>query len=587
MGANQSDLSNARYGYDMVVAVTQESINGTMKEYLSGGSSPEVIMYYVMDSSGNPKSISKADLLKATGGVDPLSIPASTPLTDPRLKAVSKAFFWYGFKAKIGLPPGYAPITPNGPALPNVVTLTASKGMVNYNLMCSEFQVVEASYGPRGIVAWLNESQPNGKGWFFNAKIPISQVEVSDDSNLPTDVKNAANALPAGTFSVQQLLLELDKAILNNPPKIEGVKPGTPLYTALNEIFLGAYFAQMKASGQPVLNYSIHQASAPAGSISVADLELSINPILGANGQPISNPTPAQQNLDTLCYLCTTPGHPLPPATQFTWNWVDESEAATTAGTMAIKKSVFVDHLQKQLAAVGAGPALCKIPQPNIHVNEDLTGGSLNLTFVPAPNNKFPLSERSYQVPTVDGPVVLSLGWAASGKDESHGYLGAKLGEFKVKYYITSSITLSTNKITLTNHFVMHADLSVLHFATADGNWVDVEITTDYLMGVDASGGLSITQQPSVIGKNKGNTGENLIIKLMHFFDSDITLKHIINTFNNWAAGLSQQSIDSLSAALNGSRKWVFPGGKTFSFESTGFSDSQDLVANLLYNSTH
>ena len=586
MGANQSNLSKPGYGYDMVVAVTQSSINGIMKEFLHNSGSPAVAMYYVMDDSGNPKAITKTALLKVTGGIDPLAIPAGTPITDAKIQALAKASFWYAFEAKVGLPPGYAPVNPSGPALPDIVEFTASEGMVDYNLTCSEFQVVEASYGPKGIISWLNETQPNGNAWLFNAHVPTSQIPVTDYSNLPSDVKNATSGLSAGTFSVQQLLLDLDKAILNTSATIVGVEPGTPLYNALSSVFLGAYFTQLKASGHPVLNYSIKQASAPAASISVNDLELWINPYVGANGIKVDHPNATQQNLQTLNYLCSTAGNSLAPPAQFTWNWVDENELATTAGVMAIKKSIFVQYLKKELAEIGAGPSLSRIPIPKIHIEEDLSGGSLSLGFVLGESPQFPLSVRSYHIDNT-GNTVLNFGWSSSGEDESHGYLGVKLGEFKVKYYANSEIALSGDKITLTNHFVMHGNLNILHVGKADGNWIDVTVTTDYVLGVDASGNLTITQQTPVVGPNNGNTGENIIIKLLHWLDSDITLSHIVNSFASWAETISQQSVDNVAMALNGSRKWVFPGGKTFSFQSTGFSDSQDLVANLLYNSTH
>ncbi|MBO3751740.1 hypothetical protein J5X84_37190 [Streptosporangiaceae bacterium NEAU-GS5] len=45
MGASQSDLSD--YGADLVVAVTQASINATLKQLLAGLTAPEVTVCYV------------------------------------------------------------------------------------------------------------------------------------------------------------------------------------------------------------------------------------------------------------------------------------------------------------------------------------------------------------------------------------------------------------------------------------------------------------------------------------------------------------------------------------------------------------
>ena|SRR5437870_10155293 len=158
MGQMQSDLSSPKYGYDFVVATTQESINATMKEYLSGVAEPEVIMCYVMDTTGNPQVIDYKALVRLANNTDPFSVPnRANPATDEGVQNLAGAYFMYGIKAKIGLPPGIPP-----QRLPDIVNLGADTSSIIYNLMCLEFTVVEATYGRRGIVSWLNQIAASG-----------------------------------------------------------------------------------------------------------------------------------------------------------------------------------------------------------------------------------------------------------------------------------------------------------------------------------------------------------------------------------------------------------------------------------------
>ena len=94
MGQMQSDLSSAKYGYDFVVATTQESINATMKEYLSGVAEPEVIMCYVMDTTGNPQVIDYKALVRLVNNPDPFSVPnGANPATDEGVQNLAGAYF--------------------------------------------------------------------------------------------------------------------------------------------------------------------------------------------------------------------------------------------------------------------------------------------------------------------------------------------------------------------------------------------------------------------------------------------------------------------------------------------------------------
>src|SRR5215212_10864212 len=105
MSVNQSNLSASQYGYGLVVATTQGSLNATMKEFLSTGTEPEVVICYVADEKGDPTQISYESLKQQANGSDPFTIPDDAdPTTNPDIANLFKARFMVGIKAKIGLP---------------------------------------------------------------------------------------------------------------------------------------------------------------------------------------------------------------------------------------------------------------------------------------------------------------------------------------------------------------------------------------------------------------------------------------------------------------------------------------------------
>jgi hypothetical protein len=354
VGDSQCNLSSAKYGYDFVVATSQASINATMMEYLNTVGEPEAVICYVADSRGNPTPIDYQQLKTNAKGSDPFAVPPNAdPTKSADLQNLFEARFMLGFKASIGLPPGYAPAD-----IPDIVVLSGDASSVSYNLMCSEFIVVELTpgggYNPP---SWMNISQPPGAAWLFNAKVDLrlTAYDGTDYSKLPPAVRAQIKNLGGNAFSIQQLLFDLDNAALQSFPTMSGVAPGTNLHTALQNDFLGEYFSTVKASGQPILGASVTQSVAPPSALTLTDLNFEVSPLLGTNNQPIVNPTPDQQAVFTLNYLCAVNGKTLPGAAQFDWNWMDESDAANFDGVLAINRNTFVNYLNSALIGDCAG----------------------------------------------------------------------------------------------------------------------------------------------------------------------------------------------------------------------------------------
>jgi hypothetical protein len=550
MSTQQSDLSSAKYGYDFVVATTQESINATMKEFLDGVSEPEVVMCYVDDGHGNPKSIDYKTL-----PVDPFSVPANVDLADTRVQSLWNAGFMCAFKARLGLPPGYAPED-----VPDVVTLCADTALVTYRLLCSEFTVTQTG-GQRHIESWLNQSQEPGQAWIFTSEVKLSLLtaELSEYSKLPPAVRAQIKNLDANAFSVQQLLFDLDNAILDSTrPQISGVVPGSTLDTCLQKYFLGAYFAAIQKTGTPVLGYSIKHSPDSASTLKLTDLNMEVNPYVD-KGNAVDKPSKEQSNLVTLNYLCAADGNPLPPAVRFKWNWIDPSEAADYHGAAVINRNTLAKYFEQQLLPL----VKANCYKPWVH----LVGHLLKVDYEwSLTNNQDPEITRP-----ATGSTVLTFSY--SNSDESRAGHDGSAGKMELKPTLNVTVQFSGNTVTIEQHLTLY--LYVKFLATSDsGNIIDKTLTDTYTLSVDDHGGL-VTKRSSKTEDHSKNPKANGFLN----FWADVN--SLASDVEKWARAFV--ATDFTDIPVSAVQSFVFPGGKTFAFKDVSFSNNQDLVSRITY----
>jgi hypothetical protein len=567
MSASQSNLSASRYGYDFVVATTQGSINAAMKEYLAGLTEPVTTICFVADNQGNPVEIDYATLVTNAKGSDPFAVPnGADPATNADLQNLLGARFMMGFQVQLGLPDGYAPV-----AVPDIVALGADTSAVVFHHLCSEFKVVElepgSGYAPS---SWINLSQPSGDAWIFtsNVDLRLSTTDQSAYSQLPPDVQQQIKNLGGSAFSVQQLLFDLDNAGLSTVPDFgTNVPPGSKLYMALEQGFIGAYFTAMKKNGQPYLGCTIRHDDAPLSTLTLTDFNLEVSPPLGDNGQPIANPDNGQEDLATLDYLCAANGDVLPPAVAFAWNWVDPSEATDYDGVVAINRASFTNYFKSQLQSyVESNCFLASVRVWMSGFLDATTNYSWNLT--------------PGQVPTVTTPAtgteVLTFHYQSSAEDGAG--LNDDMGKMQLSSTFDLSVSFSGNTITIVQHLVVYLWVRSLQ-TSAGGNVVDRTLTDTYTLAVDSNGQLTATEQSAPLVDNSQNPSTN---DFLNFFTD---LNDIISDVENWVRGFTSTSLEDMPLSVV--QDYVFPGGKTFAYKSVGFSDYGDLASHITYTGSN
>ena len=312
-------------------------------------------------------------------------------------------------------------------------------------------------------------------------------------------IQQLNNAVGPGAFSIQQLFLDLDTAIVTTTPTIVGIPPGWPVWSLIETVFLGAYFTQLRQNGQPVLGYTVALKNPAPATLQLGALSHECSPLTN-NGQPISNPTPAQLDATTFIYLGTTSTTTPTPVT-FPWNWVELGEVGSFSGVQSARRDIFLNFF--------AGLLNREVRPLCMDTSVSMTYDSSKLAYSIGYNSYPSSTPGSFQLSTVVTPAatdgfsqVMSLNFSktASGSNDS-GVIATVHGDFN--YTLTGSVAINTNqiRIQITAQAYMefdHHEVGVPYTDLAGNNYYDKTLTVTYTLGVSQNGQLVVTQTNSL-----------------------------------------------------------------------------------------
>jgi hypothetical protein len=561
MTAMQSYLSQSIYNYDFVVATTQASINATMKVFLGKLKEPVANVCFIANDRGDPMPIDYATLVNNANGSDPFKVPASAdPTTNQDIHNLASARFMAGFRARLGLPPGYKDPT----KIPDLVELGNNTASVTFNMLCSEFTIIE--YNPGGGWApkpsWTVASQPPGGAWIFQSKVDLrlSLVERGAYNSLPEDVKRAIMNLGGDAFSIRQLLFDFSNAgLAAQQPVLGDAKISEKVRTLLNQYFLGTYFTALQSEGQPMLGAAVSHNVISLSTMTLTSLNFAVNPFYGTNGQPILQPTEEQKALATLNYLCAADGHPLPPSVQFNWNWIDPAERRDYHGIVAINRAPFANYFNNQLHAYAQRN--CLKPSAELTITEL----KASMSSGEAPNVSFPAT----------GPTVLSYAHSASCYSQMPGDPAGAFGHCSFTCSFNLDVKFSGNTINITQHLIVYFDIQGLFGVSNSGNIIDKKIEDVYTVAVSKDGNLtaSLESTPTDSSVDPQRNGWD------DFWSGGVN--GVERNVSTWVRDFTSRNFNAVPLSVI--RNYVFPGGRTFAFKAVAFSDHQDLIAHITY----
>ncbi|MCJ1316563.1 hypothetical protein MMC15_001884 [Xylographa vitiligo] len=588
MGITASNLSDAKYGYDVVVATTQASINSTLWEWLSEAKQP--VSYVCFLKNPNPRSghpmiqVTLAHLLTLTGGVNPFEIPDQTPASDPRIAALTTANFAGGLKMQIGIPPGTMP--KDWP----IVVLGNSASNIQFTMYCSQLSMVQNVQG-----AWAVWTQAQGVPWFVRTKVGLVSQDLDAALNVPyfqnTGSKSKAALLAkvdglkqSGTaFSLQQLLFDLDHASMTTP---------TPFFVPENSIaarmiiesFIPTYVASVAQHGSPILfvkalspttavaqlppieeyvesivHISLGQLPETDPSVlALTAVEWEVSPLVN-----VPNPTPAQQDATTLNYLCAVNGHTLPAPAAFTWNWVESKDVDTESGIIAINRHVIANHILQELLPIATACCVKATFSTTAHWQ-----GRASYYWSLYPGQK----PGSVMLPAT-GPTVITIGYTTNYESYVENS-GATTAAIQILPSYSCNVAFGGNIITVTQHMVFRVYVR-FDSSSETVNVVDKTLTDEYTISVDQNGSLQTTKTSSKVEDHSENPYASGIV---NFFTN---LNNLMDDIKKNITAFAATELKSIP--FDHLQNFIFPGARVFTYKSAMFSTGQDLVCAITY----
>ncbi|MDI1257395.1 MAG: hypothetical protein PSV16_14975 [Flavobacterium sp.] len=554
MSANQSDLSASKYGYDFVVATTQRSINNSIRDYLWNTSFNLMKVYWNQDPVTNaPVRVSYEDLMVQTNGTDPLDVPSYSegpPSQD--IINIENSMFYFAFEAMVGIPDGM-----DESDVPDLITFNNDQSVL-FKQICSTLKIASCEFSRSGMT-FSNISQPDDDPWLFVSTVPLSNQSANSDE-VPKNVNDTLAQLNKqygpNAFSVQQLVYNFDNAAIESSPSIASLIPGSDIDIVVSEVLVSTYFEEVKAAGQPVLNYNIvqnPQAITPA-SLNMTALELEIS-----DYDPGSTQVSQQdiQDLSTLNYLCAVDGKRIPPPVKFDWNWVEANEEFD--GIVSVNRNSFAGNIEAQL-----DPYVTKnCNTPVISVYPDGLECKYSWDMASGTPTKSKPST---------GAEVLDYSFYAYSEDGAG--LGDFMGTMAVSDSFSLSVTFSGNTIQIAQSIEIRIDMRV---GLDSESWSPVRktITDTYTLGVDNYGQLtaalvSVPKDTSEATPQQGG--------IRDFFTN---FNDIVSDATTWASSVANTSF--MDIPVDVVQQFVFPGGNTFSYHNVLFSENQDLTSSINY----
>ncbi|QUM89307.1 hypothetical protein HWV03_11080 [Moritella sp. 36] len=572
MSSKDTNLSN--YGFDMMVATTQKSINANLKRYLKHIESEPKYFCFVYSKELQHAVLKPLDEIIAESGVNPFELPDDIDIDDSKIEALTKKSMFIG---GIKMVPGLPDMDPGD--IPDMVEIYIdNSATVSCNLLFSEFKLVEIVDGGRyGEDRVEINSQGMNEAWRLITTVNLETMNIDPSLNTayfnkrPKQQKailDKINQLESGTFSLEQLYLNLTNAKYQKIDGVEGISPLMELY--IKKYAQDHYNTTLENNGYPVISLSAsdnrHQASLKITGIQRTGLKYFDE----ETHLPVINPTPAQKALSTFNYMCVTGDHALPMAVPVNWNWIEESDEQDN-GVIAISRQT-ITNFYKDLILSAVGHSMVR-PWARVTCHPDRFG---NVTF----NWGLVGNEKPTEIQTpATGSELLVIKYSGSDSDEDSSFINdvapfiTNYGRLTIKSDYECRLSVSGNIVTVVQNISMY--VSVRHMdAEGKGTIINKTITEEHALYAGHSGQIQVTHS----SKTENNPDDINFEEAWYSFGN---VSNLVKDIKKQAEQLVDTYIKEIPTKTF--ENFVFPGGDVFSYKNVKFSDNQDLVSNINY----
>ncbi len=565
--------------FDLVVGVTQESVQRTMTDFLRNisTSGPFRQIYKFNPHAGlDGDQFIPVDYHETVQKLsfDPFTLPNNLPQHDPRIQKMLQNFIVLGFEAEFGIPPG----VPDH-RLPKPISFDQSGSVVTYNMINKEFKVFELQVGfvTRFVSTTQSEylaENENNLPWTFRFSVDLDLRTDSATNKfhlLPKQTQDRIKNLGPNAFSIDQLFLNLNAAKLQNEqPQIPTLPPSTR-FNLLHKVFLDLYINSIDSGEDGILlgyTVKIDRRSPKKATFTPTDLNFHISPHYHANGSASDD-----FGLYTLNYLMSSGDRTLSSPVDFGWNWVDAKDRSKYDGVISVRRNVFGSFLKDNLSPeLGI---LCQQPHVDVDIDDpvfaDFRWGTTQCR-----------DPQHYTLHTGATQKVLSYNFEQQAKDDD--FFFPIYADMRMKVTSSSEVFLIANQVRTVSSIKVFARVNVVGGVTS-GNIVHYRTTTNYVLGVDRAGQITATlaKGSPLFEDLSESVNPNVWAQIASFgtFKNllDSLKRKLRSRMTTYLSGFQRR----IAAALNTESSWIFPGGNTFAFVDVSFSNYQDLVSHIKY----
>ena len=583
MGRKECSLESA--GCSMVVAVTQDAVNATLKEYLDSFNADFVNQAYYMDLDDSGTVVYDSmdyEEVKKSVGMDLYEVPTDKAQRTPEQEAaIQKAYnemgFTLGFRFRIGLPE-----VEDASQLRDIVKFiesdTSSEANVYYTMYLKEFEIIKIACVPRRGYVFTHLIQEPNKPWYFTSKVKLD-MQGQTFADLPKDMqdklkpKNASGHLNMDDIlSIQQLYMDLNTARLTDEFTLEGFDESEELYKVFQQGFLKNYVKECKEKGGVILGYFAKQfgPSTQKEFIKLKDFNFCITPYYKENGETDCQ----KQGLYTLNYLFVADDSAAIDLKKYAncvrWNWVSDSEKDSIHGRMILNRegllSKFAEHYRRALKHMQL------VPKTKTDVN--LVKANCRIWM-----------ERDYTEPVFQYNAG-KYEYSYNKKDHAHeSYLNT--ADASITYNMQCEMTYQGDCICFKTSIVCEASLKI------DGGEVEARICDSVLthnirLGVNQNGKLVIDAAQAV-DETKGNTYVNsdTWMSIITVGTAKSSMEEATAKIRESIEAYESSAIAYAKGAFDDMNYWVFPGGRVFSFKNPEFSTEGNAMLGITYVEPH
>lgn len=575
----RSDCSLEKAGCSMVTAVTQDSVNAVLKEYLDGFDGEFVYQTYYLDIGEKGEACYEYvdySEVKKTLGMDLYEIPDEAEhRTQEQEEVIKRAYeelgIALGFRFRIGLPEA-EDVSSLRDIVQFIESDSSSIANVLYTMYLKEFEILEIVSIPRKGYVFSKLKQDPDRPWYFVSRVKLD-MKGKEVEGLPQNIKDKLIPKDASgklnvdqILSIQQLYMDLNTARLTDEFKLEGLDDR--IYSFFRQEFMEVYVNKCKKKGDIILGYMAKQFQ-PGEKNEFAkyeDFNFCITPYYKEDGTS----DPGKQGLYTLNYLFAASGEKMGDLKQYAnamrWNWVDETEKGSVHGRMAVDRKSLMDQIAQHFA--DALKELQIIPKASADVN-----------LVKAQYSIWTEPDRTDAVFTYSGS---QYNYEYNKSVHVHkSYLNTV--DVKVDYKVNSKMTYGTDRIDFSTSVLCTGSLNV-DGGIVKGTLYDVTLDYGVRLSVNSEGKLVMEPDQNVVEKKQNaSIKSDVWIDMNTFGTAKNAFKQTQKDIENGLDSYKNIAVLEAKGAFSDMNCWVFPGGRVFSFKGPEFTSEGNTVVGITY----